>query len=196
MNEKLDEVMTESPAWSLILIQGLLTLLMGWFLVFRPVSSVLVLVQILGLYWVVSGIISIARAFMSGDKKSGWGWTVMSGVIGVIAGMIVLNNQLFAAILTPTVLLYLIALSFFFDGVIKMIWGKLSIDQTGYERSWGSFVAGLFYALLGLALISMPLLAGLKILILTVGWLTLFTGTFLVVASFQVRQLQGERKAN
>lgn len=173
-----------------MLIQGILTLLLGWFLLLKPVVTVLALVQVMGLFWVISGIISVARAFMQKDKSSGWGWTVVSGVIGIIAGMIVLNNQLFAAVLTPTLLLYMIAVSFMFDGIIKMIWGKRSLDSMGYERSWGSFLVGVFYLLLGVSLIAMPLISGIAILVLTAGWLATFSGILLIVAAFQIRKYQ------
>lgn len=188
----LEEVMTVSPAWSLVLIQGLLSASMGWFLLTRPLMTTIFFIQIMGLYWVISGIISIVQAVVNRDKSSSWGWTIVSGVIGVIAGMTVLNNQLFATLITTSFLLYIIAFAHIFDGIIKMLWGKQSIDRAGLERTWASFAIGLLNFLIGIALVTVPLLSGIKFLVAVAGWLSIFTGVAMTIASFQIRKYQDQ----
>lgn len=178
----------ESPSWGLVLFQGIVTFLLGWLLIARPVTSVFALVQVMGLFWLITGVISIVRSLVHHEKNSGWGWTLVSGLIGVVAGLVVLNNRVMAAIITPTMLLYILSFSFIIDGVIKMIWGKRSADMVGPQRSWGSFFGGLFYTFLGIALLAMPLIVALQTLVLSAGLLAVMAGIFLMISAFQVKQ--------
>lgn len=178
----------DSPAWGLVLFQGILIFLLGWLLIARPVTSTYSLVLLMGLFWLINGVVSIVRSLIHHEKDSGWGWTLVSGLIGVVAGLVVLNNRVMAAIITPTMLLYILSFSFIIDGVMKMIWGKRSADAVGPQRSWGSFFGGLFYTFLGIALLSMPLIVALQTLVLSAGLLAVMAGIFLMISAFQVKQ--------
>ena len=183
-------MLDEAPAWGFVLLQGILILLMGMLILSRPIASTFVLVQIMGLFWLIDGVIAIFQSIFSKNLTKGRGWTMFGGIIGVLAGLVVLNNQVAAAIITPAILLYMVSFVFIFQGIIKMFLGWRVGGGDKFERSWGSFFAGVFYLALGVALIGMPLISGLATVVLTAGWLAMFAGFFMIISAFQLKKYQ------
>jgi len=74
--------------WQILL--GLLYLAFGFVLITQPVSSAVLLTYMLGLLLFVSGLV---RIFLGLRHWSETGWMMLlSGVLGVIAGLIILNR--------------------------------------------------------------------------------------------------------
>jgi len=117
------------------------------------------------------------------------GLKLFGGIIGIMAGWWVLNNALFAGVITPTMFLWIIAFSFIINGIIKIFLGN-AMATGERQRSWGSFFAGVFYGLFGLALLAMPLVAGLATLVFSMGILALVGGIGMIIMSFQVKGLK------
>lgn len=183
-------MLDDAPAWGFVLLQGILILMLGMLILSRPIASTFVLVQLIGLFWLIDGVIAIFQSIFSKTLTQGRGWTMFGGIIGVLAGLVVLNNQVAAAIITPAILLYMVSFVFIFQGIIKMLLGWRVGGGDKFERSWGSFFAGVFYLALGVALIGMPLITGLATVVLTVGWLAMFAGFFMIISSFQLKKYQ------
>jgi uncharacterized membrane protein HdeD (DUF308 family) len=77
-------------AW-LRALTGLLavvSLAVGVYLVAHPLLSLLVLAFVLGIFWVVSGVVELFVAIENHDTP-GRGWVAASGVLGIIAGLVV-----------------------------------------------------------------------------------------------------------
>jgi uncharacterized membrane protein HdeD (DUF308 family) len=70
---------------ALVGLSGGLALIVGLLILRDPLQSVLVLGMILGVFWVIAGVIDIIGAFIS-PPASGRGWEVFSGVVSVLAG--------------------------------------------------------------------------------------------------------------
>jgi hypothetical protein len=51
-------------AWWVVLIQGILSILIGVLLLASPGMTVLVLVQFLGIYWLVGGVLTLVSIFV------------------------------------------------------------------------------------------------------------------------------------
>jgi uncharacterized membrane protein HdeD (DUF308 family) len=174
--------------WWLWLLEGFAIILIGWWLLAKPSVTTLALVQILGLYWFIAGIVDIVMALVDRDEEHR-GLKLFGGIIGIIAGWWVMNNALFAGVLTPTIFLWIMAFSFIINGIIKVFVGNAQLTG-GYKRSWGAFFMGLFYGLMGLMLLAMPLIAGLATLVLTAGLLALIGGIVTVVMAFQIKGMK------
>lgn len=172
--------------WWLLLLQGIAAVLIGWWLLTRPIGTTLVLVQFLGLYWLVAGVVDVIRSIVEkdGDHRV---WQLFGGIIGIIAGLFVLNNPLFAGVLTPAVFMWMIAFAFIINGVIRIFLGNKESDAGETHRSWGSFFVGLFYALFGLLLLAMPLGASVATMVLTAGVLAIVGGIGMVVFSIKLK---------
>jgi uncharacterized membrane protein HdeD (DUF308 family) len=125
---------TVSDIWWLFLLQGIATLILGGLLIISPGMTTAVLVQFLGAYWLVSGIFSIIGIFV-GDREIHWGWFLLNGVLGILAGISVLNHPLLSTIMLPTMLVYLIAI----EGIIM---GIVSLINAFKGGGWGAGVWG------------------------------------------------------
>ena len=83
-----------SNRWWLVLLQGIALLILGFLLLAAPQLTTLSLIVFLGIYWLVSGIFSIVEIF-AGDKSTHWGWLLLYGVLGILAGLAVFRQNSF-----------------------------------------------------------------------------------------------------
>jgi uncharacterized membrane protein HdeD (DUF308 family) len=70
---------------ALVGLSGGVALIVGLLVLRDPLQTVVVLGLILGVWWVVAGVIDILGAFLS-PGSSRRGWNIVSGVISVLAG--------------------------------------------------------------------------------------------------------------
>lgn len=69
------------------LVSGLLSLFIGVVFLERPVAAAAGITFLLAMFFVAGGIVRIVIAV--GNRFSGWGWTLLSGVISVVLGMMI-----------------------------------------------------------------------------------------------------------
>ena len=69
-------------------IIGVLSIIVGFALLRSPFQSLEVMIFVLGVVWVAQGIVTFVRAF---ERKEGRGWGIFMGILGVIAGIVVLE---------------------------------------------------------------------------------------------------------
>lgn len=180
--------------WWVMLIQGISTVMIGWFLLKNPLATTLTIVVLLGLYWLIAGIVEVvASLFDIGNKGSKWGLQMVGGMVGIIVGIFVLNNPILTGIVTPIFLMYMVAFSFIINGVIHMAVGNQvrKQDNSGkFEWSWGSFFLGALYLLFGLSLLASPTLIAVATLVTLLAILSLVGGILMIVLSFNIRSLK------
>ena len=167
-----------SDIWWLVLLQGIATLILGVLLVISPGMTTAVLVQFLGVYWLVSGIFSIVGIFV-GDREIHWGWLLLSGVLGILAGIAVLKHPLLSTILLPTMLVYLIAI----EGIVM---GVVSLIDAFKGGGWGAGIWGVVSIIFGVILFGSPLLAAVALSVV-MGVFGVVGGIALIVISFRMR---------
>ena len=144
--------------WGMILLQGIFSIIIGLLLLSSPGMTVLALVQLLGVYWLVSGVLSLVSIFV--DRRL-WGWKLISGLIGIWAGLSVIQYPLWSAVFLPTVLVVILGIQGIFYGIIYII---EAIKGLG----WGAAILGGLSILMGVILVSSPLFAAL--------WVVIFLG--------------------
>ena len=134
--------------WWLVLINGIAALILGILLITSPGSTVLILVQFLGIYWMVSGIFQIIGMFID---STAWGWKLFAGVIGILAGISILNHPL----LSPLVVGGTIVIIMGVQGIIFGIAGLFAAFKGG---GWGAGIMSILSILFGIVLLFNPLL--------------------------------------
>jgi uncharacterized membrane protein HdeD (DUF308 family) len=72
----------------LAFVLGLLTLLIGLAMVFRPVLGLTSLTLVLAAYFFIDGIFEIFEAFDLKPLK-GWGWMLFGGIVSVLLGFMI-----------------------------------------------------------------------------------------------------------
>ncbi len=166
--------------WWLVLLQGIASILLGLLLVTAPVISLVALVRLLGWFWLIKGLLSIV-AILTGEGKAHRGWLLFSGILGVLAGIAVLDHPLLAAVLVPTVLVIFIAV----DGILIGL-GYLAAAFRG--AGWGAGLMGAISTVLGVILLSAPLIGAAALPFLLGIW-GLVGGIGSVIFAFQLRRV-------
>ena len=167
----------QSNIWWLFLLQGIAGILLGLMLLTYPGATVVVLVTFLGFYWLFTGVMALVRVFV--DRSVPWIWSLLIGIVGILAGLVVLRHPLLAALTVPTTIVIILGVQGLIMGVLDMIGGF----QGGGARS---FLLGIINIAIGGLLLGSPLIAALS-LPLVFGVLLLIQGIGLVIMAFRVR---------
>jgi uncharacterized membrane protein HdeD (DUF308 family) len=85
-------------AWQLII--GLVFLLGGLDIVFNPVSGAITLTFVIGIVFIVKGVMQLVIAWRY-RPRTGWGWMAVSGVIALIVGLMILSSWPFSGFWVP-----------------------------------------------------------------------------------------------
>jgi uncharacterized membrane protein HdeD (DUF308 family) len=166
-----------SNIWWAFLLQGLAGIVLGLMLITNPGATVIVMVQFLGFFWLFGGVMSLVRMFV--DRATPWIWSLLSGLLGVLAGLIVLRHPLLAALTVPTVIVIVLGVEGLIMGVVEIIGGFKG-------GGFGMFIIGALNIVIGLLLLSSPVAAAIAVP-LVFGILLLIQGVGLVVWAFRVR---------
>ncbi len=167
-------------AWWVVLLEGVFSLLIGLFLLTAPGATVVVLTRVVGWFWLISGVLSIVSIFTR-DTGIYWGWLLINGVLGILAGLAVLEHPLLAAILAPTALVI-------FLGIEGLLIGLTYLVQAFRGGGWGVGVLGVLSLLFGvlILLVSTPLTA-LATIVTWVGITGIVGGIALIVMGLRLR---------
>ena len=164
--------------WWLVLLNGIAALIIGGLLLTSPVKTTVVLVQLLAIYWLISGIFQIIAIFID---STAWGWHLFSGILGILAGLIILRNgAIFGAVTVASVFVIIL-------GVQGVIYGGIGLFQ-GFKNGthWGQIILGALSILFGLYLLSNVFL-GVAVLPFVGGIFAVIGGIFAIVAAFKMK---------
>jgi len=165
-----------SLPWWLVLLEGIAAVIIGGLLLISPAATTVVLIQFLGIYWLVSGIFSVVSIFID---SSMWGWKLFAGILGVIAGIIIIQNPLWSTFLVPTVLVIVL-------GIQGIVFGVIYLIMAFKGAGWGAGILGALSVILGGILIFRPFVAALAL-----PWVVgIFALVFGVIAIFQAFKMK------
>jgi uncharacterized membrane protein HdeD (DUF308 family) len=150
----------------------------GIFLLTEPAATIAALTTLVGFFWLVQGLLSLVQVFV--DRSVPRIWSLLSGIVGIIAGLLVLRHPLLAALTVPTLIVIIL-------GVQGLIMGTLEIISGFRGGGFGSFVLGVINLLVGLLLLSSPVAAALAIP-MVFGVLLLIQGAGLIFLAFRLRR--------
>jgi uncharacterized membrane protein HdeD (DUF308 family) len=143
----------KSIPWWAVLVQGIFALILGVLLLSNPVATTATVVQFLGFYWVIGGIFQIVAMFL---EPSMWGWKLLGGILGILAGTAVINHPIWSTILVPTVMVI-------FLGVNGLIIGFISLAQAFKGGGWMAGILGVISIMISLALLGSPMISALAL---------------------------------
>lgn len=163
--------------WWLVLLEGIAAVITGILLLIAPGTTTLVLVQVLGFYWFFVGVMELASLCVD---RTLWGWKLLSGIVGILAGLVIIRHPLWSAILVPATLVLFMASVAIIEGIVKLI-------QAFQGGGAGAAVLGILSLVIGILLFFRPLIAAF-FLPFVVGILALIGGVAAIVAAFQLRR--------
>lgn len=169
---------SHSDIWWVFLLEGIASVLFGFLLITRPAETLVALVIFLGLYWLFVGVLELVRVFV--DDTVPWYWSLIIGVLGILAGIIVLRHPLFSAIVLPTAIVVWL-------GILGVIIGVVGIIGAFTGGGLGSFIFGVINLIIGVILLGAPIPAAMAVP-LVFGVLLLIQGVILIFYAFKVRE--------
>jgi uncharacterized membrane protein HdeD (DUF308 family) len=164
----------EPPRW-LVVVQGIAGILFGLLLLTAPGATSVVVVQILGLYWLAGGIVSLVS--LAWDR-SRWGWTIVRGLLGIVAGLAVIRHPLWSTLIVGAGLVGLLGIVGICAGIVALI------RALGEEGRWASSILGVVDIVLGLMLLFNALLGAIAVPLL-LGGIALLGGLAAVVVAIR-----------
>jgi uncharacterized membrane protein HdeD (DUF308 family) len=162
--------------WWLVLLEGIFAVIFGLLLLTAPGATLLYLVQVLGFYLLIGGILRMVSIF---TDSSSWGWKLFGGLLGILASIVVLNHPLWSTIAIPTYLVYLIS-------VLAIAQGAVCLFVAYHGDGWGIGILGILSIIFGLVVILNPLISVVA-LPFVLGGFMLVGGILAIVGSFRLR---------
>lgn len=104
----------------------------------------------------------------------------MAGILGILAGIVVLQHPLWSTLLVPAILVILL-------GVQAIISGGASLVLAFQGEGWGAGLLGMLNIIFGLILLFNPLITA-TLLPLVLGAFGIVGGILAIVAAFVVRR--------
>lgn len=107
--------------FGLKVLSGLLALLLGIFLLLRPIAGIASIALLIGAFMLASGVSSLMLAFKL-KPKAGWGWVLFDGILSIVIALLIASGWPqssvgFVGILVGIVMIY--------GGVWRIVLGRL-----------------------------------------------------------------------
>jgi uncharacterized membrane protein HdeD (DUF308 family) len=181
------EIMEDSPlsaigrAWWLVLLFGLISIALGVFALFQPADAAGTVAILLAIYLIVSGVVSVIRAFAHGLSGGMRALLIISGVISLILGFFALSGGEESVFRAEWILAIFIGISFLFQGFAVLFTGI----ESKVGRGWNIF-GGIVLLIAGIVVLAVPY-RSLFALALIVGIWLIIMGIFAVISSFSIK---------
>lgn len=162
--------------WWLVLIEGIAAVILGLMFFMWPAKTTVVLVPLIGLYWMFDGMFSIVSIFVD---KSAWGWKLFMGIVGILAGWFLFTSPIIGAFTLASAFVWVLAFMGIFAGIAKIL-------QAFQGAGWGPGFLGVLMIVLGAllmnSLLSAPLLTAAIVPFVAGGFLVVFGGAAIFMA--------------
>jgi uncharacterized membrane protein HdeD (DUF308 family) len=168
----------QSSVWWVFLLQGLAAMILGIMLITEPHATLVALTTLFGCYLLVTGILALVQIFVDGTVSRIL--SLLTGIVGVAAGILIVRHPVFVALTVPSLLVTLLGLGASVMGVFEIIAGF-----TG--GGIGSVLLGVVNVLVGSILISSRFVIGIAVPFVF-GLLLLFEGASLILWAVRVRR--------
>lgn len=162
--------------WWIPLIEGIALVIVGILLFTNTAATVLVLVQVLAIYWLISGIMELISLFID---RSAWGLKLIGGIIGIWAGLVILNHPIGGALALGFTLVIIL-------GIQALILGVVNIIQAFRGAGWGIGLMGVINIIFGVLLLGNTLIAAAT-LPWVLGGFAIVGGIAAIIMAFRLK---------
>jgi uncharacterized membrane protein HdeD (DUF308 family) len=182
--------MTQIPAplfnaltkrWWLLLLRGIAAIVFGILAFLWPGITLLTLVVLYGAFALVDGVLSLAAAFGGHNQTIPKWWLVLTGILGIAAGLI----TFFWPVITALVLILFIGAWALVRGIFEIVAAIQLRKQI--EGEWMLILAGVFSILFGLGVLIFPG-AGALALIWAIAIYAIAVGIVMIILSLRLRR--------
>lgn len=182
-NDFLSSVKQAVKYWWVSPIIGIIAIILGVWCLTNPGATLEVLGTLFIAAFLISGLFEIIFAISNKDNLKGWGWTLASGIIDILFGLLLLAIPLG----TIAVLLFFVGFWIMFQS----IWGigsAIDLQRSGI-KGWGWILAlGILGLILSFILIVNPVFAA-EFIIYLFAITLLFYGIMRIYYGIRLRSI-------
>ena len=171
----------DSAKWWVPLIMGIIAIVFGLLLFTNPAMTSAWIAWFIGIYWLISGVMHLVTIFFD---RTLWGWKLFSGILGIFAGVIVLEAMVQAPLLTT---IGLASIYVWILGLQGIIFGFVQIIMAFKGEGWGVGLLGVLSVVLGGLLVANAVQASL-VLPWVFGAFAVIGGIAAIVMAFQLKK--------
>ena len=171
--------------WQIPAIRGAIAVALG-VLAIATGSDRAALVNFLGIYWLFSAVLIIAWALRA-RWKPGSRLGLLAGMIGLVAGLLVLGRHILEPVVSTRFLVDAFAVSAVLTGTLRLV-GAFEVERrTGRWWTYGGLALGSVEIVLG-AIVLFVGSGNLRLVTAAVGAWGLIGGTLLLLEGFKIRR--------
>ena len=175
-----DSDLAVASGWPIAMFVGLVTVVIGVIVLVWPSQTLVVLSILFGINLLLFGLFRLISAFSSAAVSPGL--TGFVGIIGMIAGVVVLRHPFETVAVLATVL-----------GVVWIVGGAIEVIGALADRSmpdrWLVGLAGVFTVVMGIAVLAWP-----KPTLTVIAWIAgiyfILFGISLAIGAWRLRSLE------
>ncbi len=168
--------------WVLFLIEGIVLLILGVVAILVPLIATLAFTILVGWLFLISGIVGLIATFWARNAPGFW-WSLISAVIGILAGLALLTSPIVGAL---SLTLVLVAF-FIIEGIASIMYAVDHRRQLTSSWFWMLLSGVIDLILAAIILAGLPGTA-VWALGLLVGINMLFGGAALIAMALAARQ--------
>jgi len=148
--------------WWVLILLGIIQVVLGIWVSFKPVASYLALSFLFSIALLVYGLVEAIFAIINRTRFSGWGWYLATGLLTLAIGVLIMR---FPG-LTALTFAILVGVWLGMYGIRSIM---LSLDLRKYQRNnWGLLlVLGIILLVLTFIIIGNPFFGGISLVVLT-----------------------------
>jgi uncharacterized membrane protein HdeD (DUF308 family) len=172
-------VKTVGQKWWLLTLFGVVTVVFGVVLTFKPSNSVHAIAVIIGIWLLILGVVRLIQAIgATGERMP----LIVVGLLAILIAILLLHHTT----TTVAVLGFIVGIFWTIGGVSEMVRG---FDANEGRVSWPIVLLGLVATIIGILCLVYPSLS-LSIICVIVGIGLIAYGLVQIVAGFDVRRLR------
>jgi len=169
----------DSWLWWLPLLFGISAIVLGGLLLVRPSMTAIILIAVMGVYWLIEGVFDVILALV--HRAPHWGWRLAGGIISALAGLVILAYPIEGTVIAVIVLFWVLVIGAIVSGILNIIGGLQAAP-----RSWWTVLLGVLKIVLAVLLLENPLVGTLA-LVPALGILAIVNGIVAIIWAFQFR---------
>lgn len=162
-------------------ISGIIMFLLGIVSLAMPEAVILTLAIVLGIGFLLTGILEILAFFIEKKELVSPGWTLFQGIIDVLAGVLILLNIPATVIMLPIIFGFWIL----FSGISRIVI-SFHLKKTGIDKWWVVLITGILAFIISMIVLIYPF-AGAALIVAFIGGSLMAYGSMLFIETITTK---------
>lgn len=183
-NELIESVKQAMKYWWMSLIVGVLAIILGILFIANPFTGLATLAILFTIGFIVSGLLEIIFAVSNRDTHNGWGWTLASGIIDLLLGILLISYP----IVTIEVMIFFVGFYIMFQS-IWAIGSSVELQRAGV-KGWGWLLAMAILGIIFSFIFIMSPVFGGSVIVAFASIAFIIYGIFRIYLSFRYKAMK------